>query len=295
MNSRVDTGNALKRVVVWFFVATFCFSWALWVPMALFSQGIISIQIPPILGIVVGGLSPSFTAVALTIVKEGKQGIRALFARLLRWRVAIQWYLFCLFAPAVIMLCAIALSALFENKPLELPKIGNWAAVAVLFLFTLILGGPLGEEIGWRGYALPRLLANHRALSASLIVGVLWGLWHLPLFWIRPSLQADIPIGWFMASILAESVLYTWVHMHTRGSLLLAILFHAAVNTWAKLILLGQLDSLDPLLLTFGLEIVLAVVVVVLARQKFLLKPVVHSAVGTTAVHLSSESKETTQ
>jgi hypothetical protein len=257
-----------------FLVVTYVISWALWVPMALSSQGIIPIQIPSLLGIVIGGISPSLTAIALTIIEGGKEGIQDLLARSLRWRVAIQWYLFTLFAPAVIMLCAIVLNTLLENTPLELPKIGNWAAVVALFLFTLIFGGPLGEEIGWRGYVLPRLLINRNALLASLIVGALWGLWHLPLFWIRGSLQADIPIGWFMVSILAESILYTWVHIHTRGSLLLVILFHAAVNTWARLILLPLLtDSLSPLLLTFGLEIILAVTVVVLARLKFLSKP----------------------
>jgi membrane protease YdiL (CAAX protease family) len=260
--------------LVKFVVATFILSWAFWVPMALASQGIMSIQIPSLLGVVIGGTSPSLTAVALTIIQEGKEGIQGLFARMLRWRVAIQWYLFALFAPAVIMLCAIALNALLESTPPEFPKIGDRAAVAALFLFTLILGGPLGEEIGWRGYVLPRLLANRKALWASLIVGALWGLWHLPLFWIRASVQADIPIGWFMGSILAESILYTWVYIHTRGSLLLVILFHAAVNTWARLILLAPVtDSSSPLPLTFGLEIFLAVIVVVLARQKFLSKP----------------------
>jgi membrane protease YdiL (CAAX protease family) len=174
----------------------------------------------------------------------------------------------------MIMLCSAALYTLSAGTTFEFFKIGNWRVIFVLFLFTLLFGGPLGEEIGWRGYTLPRLLVNRNALLASLIVGVLWGLWHLPLFWIQGSLQADIPIVWFLVSILAESILYTWVHIHTRGSLLLAILFHAAINTWAKLILLPLLaDSLSPLLLTFGLEIVLAVIVVVLVRKKFLLRP----------------------
>lgn len=257
-----------------FFVTVYFISWVLWIPVALSSQGIIPIQLPVLLAVVIGGISPSLTAVVLTIAEEGKDGIRNLFTRLLRWRVAIQWYLFVLLAPAMIMLCSAALYTLSAGTTFEFFKIGNWLVIFMLFLFTLLFGGPLGEEIGWRGYALPRLLVNRNALLASLIVGVLWGLWHLPLFWIQGSLQADIPIVWFLVSILAESILYTWVHIHTIGSLLLAILFHAAVNTWAKLILLPLLaDSLSPLLLTFGLEIALAVIVVVLVRKKFLLRP----------------------
>jgi membrane protease YdiL (CAAX protease family) len=134
------------------------------------------------------------------------------------------------------------------------------------------MGGPLGEELGWRGYALPRLSAAQTPLIASIIVGILWGLWHLPLFWIRDSIQADIPIAWFMVSIVAESILYTWVYRHTQGSVLLVGLFHAAINTWAKIFLLPLLtNGMNSVLeLTFGLEVVLATTVVILARSEFL-------------------------
>jgi membrane protease YdiL (CAAX protease family) len=271
MTDEQRTSTRESHLLTKFFVVTYFISWALWVPTALSSQGIISIGIPSFFGIVIGGTSPSLTAITLTIVEEGKEGLQDLFARLFRWRIPVQWCLFALFTPALTMLCAIALNALLLNTPFELPKIGDWAAGVILFPFTLILGGPLGEEIGWRGYVLPRLLITRNALLASLIVGAAWGLWHLPLFWIRGSVQAGVPISWFMVSILAESILYTLVHIHTRGSLLLVILFHAAINTWAKLILLPRLtDGPSPLLLTFGLEIILAVVVVVLVWPRFL-------------------------
>jgi len=85
-----------------------------------------------------------------------------------------------------------------------------------------------GEEIGWRGYVLPRLQAKHTALAASLILGVIWGFWHLPKFL---SHWNTVSFAWFMVHTLAGSVLYTWMYNGTKGSLLLVTLFHASANT----------------------------------------------------------------
>ena len=85
-----------------------------------------------------------------------------------------------------------------------------------------------GEEVGWRGYVLPRLQAKYNALVSSLIVGVIWGLWHIPKF-LAPGNTS--PFGWFMIKVIADAVLYTWLYNNTKGSLLLATLFHAAGNT----------------------------------------------------------------
>jgi membrane protease YdiL (CAAX protease family) len=260
-----------------FFAATHTVSWILWVPMALSSQGFLSIQISPILGIMLGGMSPSLVAIVLTAVEGGRNGLRDLLGRLLRWRVAVQWYALVLFAPAVLMVCALVINAVLEATTLRLPTVGNWAAVLALFVFTLLFGGPLGEEIGWRGYALPRLQSRQSSLVASVVLGAVWGLWHLPLFWIEGSLQAGIPATWFVASIVAESIVYTWVYNHTRGSLLPVCLFHAAINTWAKLILLPALAAgLRPLLLAFGAEVVLAVIIVAVERPSFVSRKEAH-------------------
>jgi membrane protease YdiL (CAAX protease family) len=251
-----------------FYASTYSLSWLLWVPLALSSQGIISFRLPSILGVVVGGLSPSLMAILLTIIEKREDGLRDLRTRWLHWRVAPQWYFFVLLAPAAIMACAIILVALFTCTLPEIPKIDNWFAVIALFGVTFIIGGPLGEEIGWRGYALPRFLTSRSPLTASIVVGVLWGIWHLPLFWIRDSIQAVIPLGWFMVSIVAESILYTWIYNHTQGSILVVCLFHTAINTWAKIILLPSLaNGLNVLLVSFSLEVILAVSIIVLTKS----------------------------
>jgi membrane protease YdiL (CAAX protease family) len=99
----------------------------------------------------------------------------------------------------------------------------------VLFVMLTLTDG-LGEEPAWRGFALPRLLARHNALVASLIVGVLWALWHLPQFWIEGTFRYQEPVWPILVNCTATSVIFTWVFLHTRGSLLMTMLFHGATN-----------------------------------------------------------------
>jgi hypothetical protein len=92
----------------------------------------------------------------------------------------------------------------------------------------LLILGPLSEEIGWRGYALERLQTKWNALVSSLIVGLVWGLWHLPLFFMMGTSQRElaIPFGGFLAGLMALSILFTWLHNNTHGSIWTAIFFH---------------------------------------------------------------------
>jgi membrane protease YdiL (CAAX protease family) len=99
-----------------------------------------------------------------------------------------------------------------------------------LFLVILTLTDGLGEELAWRGFALPRLLTRHNALVASLVLGVLWALWHLSLVWTEGNAMYQLPIWLLLVDIPAKSILFTWVFLHTRGSVLLAMLLHGATN-----------------------------------------------------------------
>jgi membrane protease YdiL (CAAX protease family) len=108
----------------------------------------------------------------------------------------------------------------------------QWYLVIPAFLQILLLS-VVGEEIGWRGFALPCLQARYGPLKASLILGVIWGGWHLPLWWMAGNFHADIPFVLFMLQSLALTILMTWLYNHTRGSLLMAHLFHTAFNLTA--------------------------------------------------------------
>ena len=99
-----------------------------------------------------------------------------------------------------------------------------------LFLLILTLTDGLGEELAWRGFALPRLLTRYNALVASVVLGVIWALWHLPLLWTDGNGMFDQPVWLLLLDVTAKSVLFTWVFLHTRGSVLIAMLFHGATN-----------------------------------------------------------------
>ena len=137
------------------------------------------------------------------------------------------------------------------------------------FFVVLALTDGVGEEVGWRGYALPRLLARHSALGASLFIGVLWALWHLPLFWTEGYPLYQSPIWLLFVDLPAQAVIYTWIFQHTRGSVLLAILLHAAGNLFA----LPQATSHGDLTLSVlevGAKGLVALVVVAVAGPRYL-------------------------
>lgn len=138
----------------------------------------------------------------------------------------------------------------------------------ILYLSNIFIGGPIAEEFGWRGFALPKLQARIGALYAGLLIGVIWGLWHLPFF-IFPegaSVIGNIPFVWYLPLVTAWSVLFTWIYNNTNGSVLMMILFHAAINTTLGSLGLFQITSegARPLLLnvvlTWGVVAIIAAV-----------------------------------
>lgn len=216
-----------------FFVPTFAFSWPIMIVDALGSQGAFDFRVPlPLL--VVMGYGPTLAAILVTGFMNGKSGIRALLRPLLVWRVGIPWATVGIFGMAGLFALAYQLSIWLGYPVPTAPEIpmSPIIAVPVLFIVSLLING---EEIGWRGFALPRLQARFNALTSSLILGVIWAGFHLPLFWTIGSTQAGQPMWGFLLSILASSVIVTWLYNNT-GSLLLVLLFHASVNTWSQMI-----------------------------------------------------------
>jgi membrane protease YdiL (CAAX protease family) len=181
------------------------------------------IAISPALG-VPGLLMPAIAAVIVTRMTEGGAGVRRLLRGLLVWRTSPIWYAVALGLPVLLSL-VIAYLGVLLGAPNQI-QFSPLSPLAVV-VFVLVVG----EEVGWRGFALPRLLERQSALQASLVLGLLWGLWHLPTFFIPGTPQAGIPIPAHLVYVIALSVLFTWMYLHTRGSLLLATLFHGAVNT----------------------------------------------------------------
>jgi membrane protease YdiL (CAAX protease family) len=181
----------------------------------------------------------------MTGLLEGRAGLRDLWRRLRLWRVSVGYYAFVLCWLALAKLAGAAIVALAGSGIYEMPNLAHWTALPLRFLMILFLGGPLGEEIGWRGFALPRLVARHGPGPASLRLGVVWALWHLPVFLIAGTDQYGQPILWYTVMVTAYTFLFTWVHEKTGGSLLLALLHHTAINVGLWLTSMPALRSTE--------------------------------------------------
>jgi membrane protease YdiL (CAAX protease family) len=166
---------------------------------------------------------PALAAIIVAAVKDGRAGLRDLLGRLVRWRVGVRWYAVALGLPMVLSFTAAGLHFLLGAQTSV-----NFGGLSVLNFVVFVL--IVGEELGWRGYALPRLLAQRSALAASLILGALWGAWHLPTFFVPGAPQYGLPFSVFVFLTMAYSIVIGWVYVHARGSVLIASLLHGAIN-----------------------------------------------------------------
>ena len=199
----------------------------------------------------------------------GRGALRKLLGRLLIWRVNPLWYLVIVLGPVALAGGVVGLNTLLGGPALSLgmPIMG----VAFFLAFSIFPGSALGEEIGWRGYALPRLQAGRSALSASLLLAPIWALWHLPLWLTGKPTSTPTFYAAFVVSAIALSVILTWVYNSTGGSLLMVVLLHATMNLPQTLAIdeLGSRATV-PVLLYWGLLVVAAIVVVIVAGPKHL-------------------------
>jgi len=187
--------------------------------------------------------SVSLAGIILTAIVSGKDGLRKMFRKLLIWRVGNQWWLIALFAVVLIYLAGMLLASLFNGIPFDLSHVGPIYMIVLLLIFATLTHGGLGEELGWRGFLLPRLQARYSALVSSIIIGILWGLWHTPLFLIEGipfyyelgQTYGIIPAVLGITFILTVpwSILLTWMFNNTNGSLLLVCVFHGA-EAWKE-------------------------------------------------------------
>ena len=216
-----------------YFVLTFAFTWALWVPATLEARGLISPL--PVPATFLGAFGPLVAAVVVTALEGGRAGLRSLLGRVARWRVAPVWYAVAILGPIAMTLGAITLHTALGGQP---PSLGLMIGALPTLVFVsvyMMLTVALGEEVGWRGYALPALQARYSALVASLILGVLWALWHLPMFFNPDTLYINLPFALWLACAVPVAVLITWLFNSAGGSALMAIFFHAVLNASSEL------------------------------------------------------------
>lgn len=212
--------------LILFFILTFLFSWILWLFPLLNSHDVKVPQIFLAFGNL-ANLGPAIIAFLLYGIIRGSSGVRELIRNAWNWHFNKIWLLAILLLPVVITGLALILKLLVE-KGSYTPGY-PYAGLPLFAIMLLFTGGPL-EEFGWRGFALPLLLEKFPALTASLILGLFHGLWHLPLHFIEGSVQSAIPIWEFIVVTIVGAIIYTWIYQNAGGSLMAMILHHWAGN-----------------------------------------------------------------
>jgi membrane protease YdiL (CAAX protease family) len=247
---------AARHDLLLFFVLAYLLSWALW-PLVILNPT--SSPLVP--------FGPLIAAVVVSLLAGGRKELWALLKQLTRWRVHPIWYVIALVGPFVM---AVAVAALAVAMGAPMSRSGAYTdvgAVGYTLLSTMIIVG-LFEEVGWRGFALPRLQRRLDAMWAALVVGVIWALWHLPELISDPTRQR--PPLQFLLWALALSVIFTWLYNSTNGSLPIVIICHGAIDTAGRY-LLPEFSNGDYQVVWWcmvGLYVLIAIIVVLVAGTK---------------------------
>lgn len=260
-----------KYPAIVFFVLTYALAWLVWIPLWF---GKIP-EKPGINLILLGAFAPSVSGILLIALTSGTSGVKKLLSRALKWRLSLTRYLVALFWIAIIILASIGIHILLGGKAPEFSLLKQYGLLLlVLFIQVTLMNGPLQEEFGWRGFALDALQQRYSALLASVVIGILWGCWHLPLFAVPYASQAGIPLVMYLLYHIPLTVVMVWLVNRSGGSLLMALLFHASINVWGILLpLLPKAAGTDRI---FNIAVLLmwltAIALVFFERQMFMQK-----------------------
>jgi membrane protease YdiL (CAAX protease family) len=248
--------NGQNMHLLTFFLSTFTLSWIMWIPMAASGREVsLSGGDAASLGLLMlGAFSPSLVGIFMTYRRTDKAGRRDFWKRVIEFRrIGLGWYAVIFLLFPVIMALTFFLESLFgEGVPSlagALQTLTQPSALLV-FILSMLIGGPLAEELGWRGFALGLMQEKWTALRASLVLGGIHAAWHLPLFFMQGTSQGEMGIGtllfWlWVVQVVAGSIFFTWTYNNNRRSILSAILIHFMSN--ATFTLIAQLGNALPL------------------------------------------------
>lgn len=241
--------------VLVFFVLTFAVTWSLWLAAWTISRGGAAGYPPPGVGTLLfylGVFAPGIVATWLTHRHEGSKGIRTLLGRLVQVQARLRWYAFALAYMAAIKLTSALIHRLVSGA---WPRFGTEPILLMLgaILLSMLIFGQSGEELGWRGYALPRLAARIGVGPASIVIGVIWAAWHLPLFFIPGIETTGQSFPLYALGVIALSVAIAWLYANTNGSLFLTMLMHSAINNTKDIVPTGARPPANPLSLSASL------------------------------------------
>jgi uncharacterized protein len=267
----VSTTNPVKEAFIFFGLTLGLSFFVFWGPLAFF-------QIPTISFVdgtkgpawaialfILGGFVPSLVGVFLTWKGEGRVGLRHFGRRIVQFKIGWRWYLA---AVLVIILGTIGQLVIMTilgqtfDVTLFVGQLGS--------ILPLLILGPLSEELGWRGYALDRLQTKWNALTSSLIVGLGWGLWHAPLFAMVGTSQHELALPYigFVVNLMVLSILFTWLHNNTAGSIWTAIFFHWMYTYSGQVVASGVTRSTLYNWMEYLPYLIIAIIVVIIWKPK---------------------------
>jgi uncharacterized protein len=225
-----------RRPVVVYVVLTYALTWAFTIPFVYLWRGPLEGNFEWwLIFFLPGAYGPTMAALIMAGILEGRPGVKHLLGRLLIWRAHWGWYLFALLTPLATLTTAVCVSS-FRDAAWAAFAPGELVLSIPLAMLVALPFGPLAEELGWRGFALPELQRQYSALTSSLILGCVWTFWHTPMFWFPgaaiPSFLdvSGFSLALYLANITAISILLTTMFNNTAGSVPLAILLHTTFN-----------------------------------------------------------------
>ena len=225
-----------------FIIITLLYSWTLWLLMILSSRGLLPFRFPTNF---LGSFGPAVGALIVTGICDGGAGIKSIFRSMLRFKASFKSYCQSLFLIIIVYAVTSAVSWFTNREVLTLSGLPGAGEMVAYFLIIALLGGPLGEETGWRGFLQPRLMKKFNPVVSSLLIALIWFIWHIPLFWLEGAAQAGSSMIYFGIMVLAMSFLFTILYIESNGSLFHAMLFHTMINYVSAYILPSLLPAAE--------------------------------------------------
>jgi membrane protease YdiL (CAAX protease family) len=231
-----------------FLLMTFTWSWTFWfIGLNVLSNGINQESIGRFLIFFFTGVyGPTMSGIVTTLIFDGFAGLISLLKKVFIWNIPFRNYLYIVLLPMIFVIIGIAFYSIFIGD------IGSFDKAAILSIPTVLwagfYAGPLGEEIGWRGFLLPELQKKHSNLKSAIIIGVIWFVWHIPLWWapfgtlVSGESISFIAVTTYFLMLICLSIIITWLVINSRGSVLVAILFHLSINAGIVLLFFPELN-----------------------------------------------------
>ena len=268
------SGSETRNIILFFLIA-YGFTWVFWISEALATRGLLGSSI--LVDFLLSPQNPAawgpfVSAILLTFWFQKASGVIGLLKKGVDYKFAKKWWIPTILLCPIIIGGALLIAALAGESIPELYWISNPFLIVVNFVVILFTGGPLQEEFGWRGYALPRLQSRFNALVSSIMLGFMWGLWHLPYLLISTEITHAYGILPEVFTAILLSILLTWLFNNTGGSILVSLIFHNMFNLSNDVFPALQTQLGSPLFLAFFIAAAI-IVVIIWGRKRLVREP----------------------